>query len=194
MQPVFLESYYTTKPFFEKLFRTRQYSQKLYKESKVVLPMAKYAMSSAILNRKTYQRPRRAVLYRKKIGAVPGSALGLTGYELQITGGSDGSGFPMLGYVEGAARKSLLMSRGLGAREIKKPGIRRRKTVAGNTVSVSTAQVNLKVTKAGTKSVPELLGIQPKEEAKAETTAAPPAEQKAETKPKKEEKKEAKKE
>ena len=45
------------------------------------------------------------------------------------------------------ARKSLLMSHGLGAREIKKPGIRRRKTVAGNTVSVSTAQVNLKVTK-----------------------------------------------
>ncbi len=145
---------------------------------------------------KTYQKTLEEQFFTgKKIGeAVPGSALGLTGYELQITGGSDGSGFPMLGYVEGAARKSLLMSRGLGAREIKKPGIRRRKTVAGNTVSVSTAQVNLKVTKAGTKSVPELLGIQPKEEAKAETTAAPPAEQKAETKPKKEEKKEAKKE
>lgn len=137
---------------------------------------------------KTYQKTLEEQFFTgKKIGeAVPGSALGLTGYELQITGGSDGSGFPMMGYVEGAARKSLLMARGLGAREIKKPGIRRRKTVAGNTVSVSTAQVNLKVTKAGTKSVPELLGIQPKEEAKAEAPAAEA--------PKKEEKKEAKKE
>ena len=136
--------------------------------------------------RKSYQKAFEEVFFiGKKIGeTVPGSQLGLTGYELQITGGSDSSGFPMMKYIEGQARKSLLMSRGPGAREINKPGIRRRKTVAGNTISPSTAQINMKAVKYGTKSIPELLGIQPKEEAKAEAkTEVKPEAPKAEHKP-----------
>ena len=118
--------------------------------------------------------------------AIKGDAIELNGYELQITGGSDFTGMPMMKHIEGAIRKSLLLGRGPGAYEIKKPGIRLRKTVAGNTISATTAQINLKVAKAGTKSVPELWGIQPKEETKKEI----PVEQKQEAKPV--EKKEAK--
>lgn len=147
---------------------------------------------------KTYQKTLEEQFFvGKKIGeTVPGTQLGLTGYELQITGGSDASGFPMLKYLEGAARKSLLLGRGLGAREIKKPGIRLRKTVVGNTISSTIAQVNLKVAKHGTKPVLELLGIKPKEEAKQEAHPSPEQKPKPETKPapKKEQKKEAKKE
>ena len=147
---------------------------------------------------KTYQKTLEEQFFAgKRIGEnIPGTQLGLTGYELQITGGSDGSGFPLVTFLEGAARKSLLLGRGLGAREIKKPGMRLRKTVAGNTITADTAQLNLKVAKSGIKSVPELWDIKPKEEAKAETPAAQPEEKKAEAKPtvKKEEKKAAKKE
>ena len=115
---------------------------------------------------------------------MQGSVLGLTGYELKITGASDSAGFPLLGNIEGIGRKSLLLSKGRGARKIKDKGIILRKTVRGNTISDSTAQVNVKVSKYGTKGVPELLGIEVKEEKKEEA----PAEAKKEAKLEKKEK------
>ena len=128
------------------------------------MPEFRYVISDPKTG-KTYQKTLEELHFAgKKIGeTVPGSQLGLTGYELQITGGSDNAGFPMLGHLEGPGRRALLLARGPAAREIKKPGMRLRKTVVGNTISPSTAQINLKVSKFGTKAVPELLGIQPKE-------------------------------
>lgn len=96
----------------------------------------------------------------RKIGeTVPGNLFGLTGYELMITGGSDTAGFPLRKSIEGGGRKKALIH----SKEIR--GNMIRKTVRGNTINAFTAQVNFKVSKAGSKSIEELLGIAPKEEA-----------------------------
>jgi len=119
------------------------------------------------------------VFQGKKIGEhIKGDTFGLTDYDFEISGGSDTSGFPMRRDVEGTARKRILIVKGVGLRETKK-GIRRRKTVAGNTVSLTTAQINLKILKAGK----EKLFEEKKEEAKEEK-----AEKKEEVKEEKTEK------
>jgi small subunit ribosomal protein S6e len=126
---------------------------------------------------KSYQKVTEESYFQgKKIGeTVQGGQLGLAGYELKITGGTDFAGIPMLKNIEGQARKILLLTKGPAVRSTPKKGQRVRRTINGNTISPTTAQVNLKVTKYGTKPIPESLGIQPKEEAK-------PAEPAAETK------------
>lgn len=89
-------------------------------------------------------------LIGKKIGeTVKGKDIGLDGYEFEITGGSDYCGFPMRKDVQGTNRKKVLITKGVGLRAGKRKGLRVRKNVAGNTVYEKTAQVNLKVTKAG---------------------------------------------
>jgi small subunit ribosomal protein S6e len=85
---------------------------------------------------------------------IDGSIIGLPGYELQITGGSDSAGFPMRSDVEGSGRKRALLSGGVGVKILKK-GLKKRKTIRGNTISVNTAQINLKVIKASSKSLEE---------------------------------------
>ncbi|MCX6711520.1 MAG: 30S ribosomal protein S6e [Candidatus Woesearchaeota archaeon] len=86
---------------------------------------------------------------------VDGSILGLAGYELQITGGSDSAGFPMRSDIEGSGRKKALLSGGIGVK-ISRKGMKKRKTVRGNTISVNTAQVNLKVIKPGSKHLQDI--------------------------------------
>ena len=153
---------------------------------------------------KEIQEPEARTLLGKKIGdAINGENLGFTGYEFQITGGSDYCGFPMRKDVEGFARKRILAVEGIGLRKTRK-GMRLRKTVCGNTVHPKIAQVNLKVTKAGKESLTAPAEGEKKEEKPAEKKAAPetkeekketpkeaPKEEKTE---KKEEKAEAKKE
>ncbi len=103
-----------------------------------------------------------------KIGdTITGNVVSLEGYEFELTGGSDSSGFPMRKDVQGIARRRLLLSEGPGLRTIGiERGYRTKKSVAPNTVSAQTAQINLKVTKFGEKPLMEALGIQPKEEKK----------------------------
>lgn len=85
----------------------------------------------------------------KKIGdTVKGDLFGLNGYELTITGGSDSAGFPMRRDVVGGTRKKILIVKGIGIRK-NEPGRKTRRTVAGNTITSKTVQINLKVTKAG---------------------------------------------
>ena len=85
----------------------------------------------------------------KTIGSkIIGKDIGHDGYEFEITGGSDQGGFPMRKDVTGSARKRILITKGIGMRN-KRKGLRLRKTVAGNTVHDKTAQINLKVLKAG---------------------------------------------
>jgi small subunit ribosomal protein S6e len=89
------------------------------------------------------------VLYGKKIGEkIDGDMIGLSGYEFEIRGGSDFCGFPMRKDVDGTLRKKILAVSGVGIKK-KDPGIRTRKTVAGNTVYDKTAQINVKVLKIG---------------------------------------------
>ena len=100
-----------------------------------------------------------ALIGRKIRDSIPGNLFGLTGYELTITGGSDKAGFPMRPELNTAERKRLLVQRSIGIRKGRK-GMFKRKTVRGNTISNLIAQVNLVITKAGTKPVEELLGVQ----------------------------------
>jgi len=122
----------------------------------------------------------------KRVGdKIDGNLLGLEGCELEITGGSDDSGFPMRNDLPGTDKKKLLLSGGVGVkkgfRKGREKGLRIKKTVAGNTIGDKTVQINVKVVKEGKKSVADLLA--PKEEAPAE---APQEEAKPKEEPKKE--------
>lgn len=93
-----------------------------------------------------------------EIGSVlDASPLGLPGYKLEITGGSDKDGFPMRRDLKGTVRRRLLLSSGPGYRPREK-GLRRRKRVRGRTITPDIVQVNVKVVKKGKKSLEELLG------------------------------------
>ena len=93
----------------------------------------------------------------KKIGdEIDAGILGLPGYKVTVTGGSDKNGFGMRKDIEGATRKKILIAHGPGYKYNK--GIRRRKSIRGNTISTETAQVNAKITKAGPKKLEDLLG------------------------------------
>jgi small subunit ribosomal protein S6e len=99
----------------------------------------------------------------KKIGdELDGNLVGAAGYILELTGGSDGSGFPMRTEVHGAAKKQILTSNGVGF-HAKRKGERRRKYVRGNLFSADTIQINSKVKKAGATPLDQLF---PKKESK----------------------------
>ncbi|HET6398907.1 MAG TPA: 30S ribosomal protein S6e [Candidatus Thermoplasmatota archaeon] len=100
----------------------------------------------------------------KKIGdQVDGINANLPGYKLQIMGGSDKSGFPMRGDVEGTQRRRLLLTEGIGFHPTDYPGKRKRVSVRGNRISNDIIQVNLKVVKAGSKPVADhFAALEPK--------------------------------
>lgn len=96
-------------------------------------------------------------LIGKKIGeSFEGGIIGLNGYELEITGGSDRDGFPMRKGIEGTERNKRLLSEGQGIQKEEK-GERKRKSVRGNTVSGNIEQLNTKVVEEGSKSIEDLL-------------------------------------
>ncbi|MEF8780705.1 MAG: 30S ribosomal protein S6e [Haloferacaceae archaeon] len=75
---------------------------------------------------------------------VDGGAVGLDGFTLELTGGSDVTGRPMRSDVAGAGLKELLLEGGVGY-EPNRDGERKRVTVRGREVSDETAQINAKV-------------------------------------------------
>jgi len=97
----------------------------------------------------------------------------LEGYEFEITGGSDSSGFPLSKNVEGIGLKKMLLTKGFGMRDTY-PGIRRRKTLRGKTIANTAAQINAKIIKAGAKGMAEIFPEQnkPKEKAPKEKKSA----------------------
>ena len=102
-----------------------------------------------------------AVQSKKLVGLTlgeefDGSLIGLQGYTLKITGGSDKNGFPMKKDVDGSRRIKSLLSGGIGFNP-KRDGQRRRKTVRGNTVSDDIVQINTVVTQKGEKEINEIL-------------------------------------
>lgn len=68
------------------------------------------------------------------------SVVGLAG-KIKLTGGSDKSGVPMRSDIHGAARKYVLLSKGVGLQDAEK-GQRIRKLMRGNTVSEEIYQIN----------------------------------------------------
>lgn len=103
----------------------------------------------------------------------------LHGFELEITGTSDKSGFPGSKKIEGTGIKRVLLTRGFGFHKLKlkkknatrlpiSKGMRKRRTLRGNSITSDVVQINLKVLKQGSKSITEMLG---KPEAPAEQAA-----------------------
>lgn len=115
-------------------------------------------------SRKAYQIERDVPsLIGLKIGdTFDGSSVGLAGFTLQITGGSDKDGFPMRPEIPGPGRKKVLLPGPPGFHPLRK-GQKKRKYVRGNTISEAIAQVNCKII-AGEGDVAAALGIKPKEE------------------------------
>ena len=118
---------------------------------------------------KSYPKIGQVDLTGRKLGEkIKGDELGLAGFELEITGGSDTAGFPMRKDISIPGRKSALLSSGAGLRKRATDGVKLRKTVRGDTISSFTAQVNLKVV-SGKEPLAKALGIEEKkEEAKVE--------------------------
>lgn len=107
-----------------------------------------------------------AVLMSNKTGdEIDGALIGLSGYKLKITGGSDSSGFPMHGSIQGAAKVSVLSTVSFSGRH---KGQHQRHTVRGTTVPPDVAQLNTVITEFGDKPASELFP----EKKKAEEPAA----------------------
>jgi len=115
--------------------------------------------------KKAYQK----VLAEDKSNALVGKTIGeeidgifldLPGYRLKITGGSDNSGVPLRGDIDGNQRRKILMTESVGFHPVRH-GQRRRKLIRGRSLNSEVSQINLKVIEYGPKSIKELL--QPEE-------------------------------
>lgn len=94
-------------------------------------------------------------LIGKKIGdTIDGAAIGLPGYELQITGGTDKDGFPMHPNIPGNVKKRVLLS-SPPCFHPRKKGEKRKKTIRGNTINSEIVQINMKIIKKGEKPIEE---------------------------------------
>lgn len=87
---------------------------------------------------------------------VAGDAVGLAGYELELTGGSDTSGRPMREDVSGAQTSAILLEGGVGFKPTM-DGERKRVTVRGAEISDDTRQINAKIVERGDSPIEDLL-------------------------------------
>lgn len=92
-----------------------------------------------------------------------GGIVGLDGYTLKVTGGADKNGFTMKKDVPDTRRIKSLLSGGIGYHP-KSDGVKRRKTVRGNTIADDIVQVNTVVVSAGSKAIADILGVGDEEE------------------------------
>jgi small subunit ribosomal protein S6e len=94
----------------------------------------------------------------KEIGEeVDGGAVGLAGFTLEITGGSDDTGRPMRDDVRGSDLQNVLLAGGTGF-EPTTEGERKRVTVRGREVSDATRQINARIVASGDEDPADLLG------------------------------------
>lgn len=126
----------------------------------------------------------------KKLGSIiKGSSIkefpDFSDYEFEITGASNISGHPVISGMSGTGLKRVLMTKGKGMKKKQRKegkktrryftpdGLRMKKTVHANIISETIAQINLKVTHQGSKTIPKILGKEeaPKQEEKTETKA-----------------------
>jgi len=96
-------------------------------------------------------------LVGKSVGdVVEGDVLGLPGYKLKITGGSDASGFPIRPDVHGSGKKRILIRGPPGFRS-KRKGMAKRKTVRGRELDLAISQVNMRIEEKGSTPLEELV-------------------------------------
>ncbi len=97
----------------------------------------------------------KTMILGKRIGEIiDAEIVGLAGYKLEITGGSDSSGFPIRPDVYGQKKVKILLAGGVGYNP-KEKGIRRKKSVRGNVISDEISQINTKVIEYGPKPLEE---------------------------------------
>jgi len=107
-------------------------------------------------------------LIGKKIGdEVDGIFVSLPGYKLIITGGTDKDGFAMRYDLPGMARRRLLVSHGKGF-NAKENGMRKKKSIRGNTINQDVVQINMKVVKYSSKPIDNLIKSETKTDEKTE--------------------------
>jgi len=112
-------------------------------------------------------------LLGKKIGdEIDGIFVGLPGYRLRITGGTDKDGFPMRPDIPGPSRRKVLVSKSRGYRPDRE-GVRARRTLRGNAVSPDVVQINMKVVASGPRPIADLVVATPQGEKKDEPKARP---------------------
>ena len=91
------------------------------------------------------EESRAAPFIGRRLGEIiDGSAVDLPAHTVQILGGSDKDGVPMLGNVHGGVRRRVVLSGGAGFKA-KKKGERKRKTVRGNIITDEIVQINMKI-------------------------------------------------
>lgn len=102
----------------------------------------------------------------------------LEGYEFEIKGASDSSGFTAMENVEGIGLKRVLLKygkamhkkpKGNKKKSTKPKGLRLRKTVRGKVISPTIVQINLKTIKEGAKKLSEIFPEQNQPKKKKET-------------------------
>jgi ribosomal protein S6E (S10) len=115
----------------------------------------------------------------KKIGSIiKGSSIkesqDLGDYEFKVTGASHLTGIPLLSQVQGVGLKKILLTRGKAMKTKKPQGLRLKKTVHADIITEEISQVNLKVTKEGSKTLAKIFGKEekPAEEKKEEQPEA----------------------
>ncbi|MCX9012241.1 MAG: 30S ribosomal protein S6e [Candidatus Methanoperedens sp.] len=114
----------------------------------------------------------------KSIGdIITGDIVGLAGYTIKVTGGTDKDGFPMRPDLTGPGRRKILVAGGVGYHP-KAEGVRRRKSMRGREISSDTAQINAVIVEYGQKPLSEVF---PKKEA-SEKTEEPKENKRAEGK------------
>jgi small subunit ribosomal protein S6e len=106
-------------------------------EFKVVISDSKGKSTSQELKDKSAQP-----LLGSKLGDIlESSILGFKEGKIKLTGGSDKSGTPMRSDLHGATKKYVLMTKGVGMRNLE-PGERKRKLVRGSMITEEIYQVN----------------------------------------------------
>ncbi|AEH61107.1 Ribosomal protein S6e [Methanosalsum zhilinae DSM 4017] len=116
---------------------------------------------------KTYQFDVKGTDANKFIGKsigenIDGGVVGLKGYTLKITGGSDKTGVVMRRDIPGPKRRKILLSASTGYKP-KSNGVRRRKLMHGREIATDTIQINTKIIGYGEKPIDEILGGSPAE-------------------------------
>ncbi len=142
-------------------------------------------------------------LFGRKIGDTFSAGLiGLEGYELKITGGSDKDGSPMRPDLNGTVRKRIVLTKGIGfsgkklirKKVVKIKGLRRRKMIRGNTIDKDITQINCVVVKEGATPLDKIIAPKEKEAKPAEEKKKEEPTKEKEEKPKDEKPKAEKKE
>ena len=111
-------------------------------------------------------------LIGKKIGdEVDGIFVSLPGYKLTISGGTDKDGFAMRNDLPGMSRRRLLVSKGKGF-NAKENGMRKKKSIRGNTINQDIVQINMKVVKFSSKPIDKLIKTEEKSDEKTEEKPA----------------------